>query len=200
MFMSVRKKRDTGDGLTVAPTSGSLKRSSLTELALRFDEETKDAAGKKLLGLDSGLARLNELTSGIRGTMVLSGAPGDGKSTLMLQVVTHVLQTDSCGVLICSAEMSYDKVLGHVVSLVTGCSRDDIHHGCLHLPERRTERDQWNAFVAKHGSRLVVLDDDELSFARLLDAVHELKTMAGDRAPVTILDSLHAAVHVMGAR
>lgn len=193
----VRAKSTPAEGTAESHT---VSERTLLSLAPGFNERTEANVGKELLGLDSGFPELNRITAGLRGTMILSGPPGSGKSTLLAQMAWHDVAQCGGSALYVSAEMDTDAIIRHFASVATGCSREAIQRGRLYEEEQKATRKIWDDLVKAHGARLVVLDDADLSLDRLVETAWALKDASAGSPPLVILDSLHAATHVMGAR
>lgn len=59
-----------------------------------FSEQLCAGHGSEFLGLKTGLGPLNKATLGLRGLSVLGGIPGQGKSSLALQLATDIARIE----------------------------------------------------------------------------------------------------------
>ncbi len=168
------------------------KTRTLSSLTPDFNKRTVAAGKKKLLGLPSGFTQLDSVMLGIRGTFVLSGPPGSGKSTLELQISDHVVRNSKSNVVFCSVEMNTDAVLGHLASLATGLSRQEVHRG-LHRSADVSEK--WDDYVRTYGRRFAILDDRDFSVKRMAEAVEDISSPGAPA--LVVIDSLHQAAHAV---
>ena len=55
-------------------------------------EFLENGKGKKLLGLETGLTRLDQALEGLRGINIMGGPPKAGKSCFFMQISTQIAQ------------------------------------------------------------------------------------------------------------
>ena len=94
---------------------------SAAQKAREFFDNLTDVVNKKefdrLLGLRSGYAKLDSMTTGLHGgdLMIVAGRPGAGKTAFALNIVRHV-SADNSPVAIFSLEMSAKQLVMRLVS------------------------------------------------------------------------------------
>lgn len=86
-----------------------------------FISQLSEKQKHEFLGLRTGFDKLDQALSGLRGLSVLGGIPGQGKTSLALQIVTEVARINDIPVLYYVLEMSkfdmYTKIISRISSL-----------------------------------------------------------------------------------
>lgn len=97
------------------------------QLKKAVDEIGKNKSG--LVGLDTGFHELNKRTNGLQGPdmIVLAAGPGEGKSTLALNIAKQV--SKSKGVLFFALEMTAKQLVNRVIADVNELSVNDLKKG-----------------------------------------------------------------------
>ena len=89
---------------------------SLAERWPGYQAELAKLRGRKLIGLESGMAGLDEMTLGLRGLTILHSPAGHGKTTLQLQVGLGVLAHQNDAALIfLSLDMPANELIHRLV-------------------------------------------------------------------------------------
>jgi len=97
--------------------------------ALEASRET----GSTLTGVDTGLIRLNELTSGLqrKDLIILAGRPSMGKTSLGINVCAHAALRSGLKVVIFSLEMSTEQLVRRLLSSVARVNQRRLATGYL---------------------------------------------------------------------
>ena len=108
--------------------------STLTPLAEAVPSALRELAetrGRALLGVPSGLTRLDRMTSGFRGgqLIVLAARPGVGKSALALQMAHHIAATTGDAVIFNSLEMSTSELTFRLLANTLGYDSQRLAQG-----------------------------------------------------------------------
>ena len=74
----------------------------------------------EFLGLETGFESLNKATLGLRGLSVLGGIPGQGKSSLALQLATEIARINAVPVLFYALEMGKNDLYTKTMSRLSG--------------------------------------------------------------------------------
>ncbi len=84
-------------------------------------EKLKTTQKGELLGFRTGFESLDRITHGLRGVAVIGGVPGQGKTSLALQIATEVARLNKVTVLFYALEMSkwdlYVKIISRLAEL-----------------------------------------------------------------------------------
>lgn len=109
----------------------------LTDSVIDIIEENKNREGN-LVGLDTGFAELNALTSGFKKNelIILAARPSVGKSTLALNFAANVCKNKKHTALF-SLEMGYDQLIMRLLSTYSGLPLNKIVSGDLTDEEMR---------------------------------------------------------------
>ncbi len=109
----------------------------LTDSVIEIIEENKNKDGN-LVGLDTGFADLNDLTSGFKKNelIILAARPSIGKSTLALNFAANACKNKK-HVALFSLEMGHDQLIMRLLSTYSGLSLSKIVSGKLSDEEMR---------------------------------------------------------------
>ena len=109
----------------------------LTDSVIDIIEENKNKEGN-LVGLDTGFAELNKLTSGFKKNelIILAARPSIGKSTLALNFAANVCRNKK-HVALFSLEMGHDQLIMRLLSTYSGLPLNKIVSGDLNDEEMR---------------------------------------------------------------
>lgn len=99
-----------------------------------------------LTGIDTGFTKLNEITNGFQKgeLIILAARPSLGKSTLALNIATHVCKTMDKAVAFFSLEMGNPQLVMRILSSVSAVPLNDIKKGKL------TDDDMASIYFAKN--------------------------------------------------
>lgn len=139
----------------------------IASLATREMEnlEKAQATRSTLTGIDTGLFRLNDLTSGLQNTdlVILAARPSMGKTSLAMNVCTHAAIRGGKKVAVFSLEMSAEQLVRRILAAEARVDQRRLATGYL-------SRDDWPA-LAEAAGRLkgVSLWIDDTPGATVLD-------------------------------
>lgn len=104
----------------------------VAEEVLEIIESTRNKKSE-LTGVDTGFPKLNDLTNGFqKGELIIVAArPSLGKSTLALNIATHVCKTQDLSVAFFSLEMGNNQLVTRILSSVSSVKLSDIRKGSL---------------------------------------------------------------------
>ena len=110
----------------------------LGDFVKQVEERSKDP--KDVWGISTGLPDLDVRLGGMQRqqTTMLVGAPGVGKTTLMLQISLHMAQAGSPGT-IYELEMDYDRIVSRLILMLTGVPTRAMKSGRM--------EEHWTAFT-----------------------------------------------------
>ena len=88
---------------------------------------------EELTGIDTGFTKLNDLTNGFQNgeLIILAARPSLGKSTMALNIATHVCKATSKAVAFFSLEMGNQQLVMRILSNVSSVKLNDIKKGKL---------------------------------------------------------------------
>lgn len=118
---------------------------------------------------------------------ILGAKPKCGKSTLLLQMATHVV-LEGGFVYLVDQENGLDRVLKRLMCSVSNTAPDDLNEGFV--PTEPWKRAEALVLEGAYSKRLFVERERFFKVELVENRVRELKTLAGDRPCLVILDSL----------
>ena len=124
-------------------------------------------------GLSSGFDSLDALTNGFReGSLnVLAGRPAMGKSTLALNIASHL--SDTKNVLFFSLEMSQVQLAMKMISSYTEIALNTVEKGHLNSNDEQ----KWYEGLAKVGNKnMTIIDKSGLSMANIFSMSKKLNS------------------------
>lgn len=124
-------------------------------------------------GLSSGFESLDALTNGFReGSLnVLAGRPAMGKSTLALNIASHL--SDTKNVLFFSLEMSQVQLAMKMISSYTEIALNTVEKGHLNSNDEQ----KWYEGLAKVGNKnMTIIDKSGLSMANIFSMSKKLNS------------------------
>ena len=141
-----------------------------------------------LFGIPSGLPTLDKATRGVNGLVIINGKPGEGKTSLILQIVTHAAQL-GIPVLYFLTEMAsfllYARTLARLAKV-------DFWDVVKQTPEKRAVVQQAEAQVQKFWGNVTIADSRSVPRGRF--TLYEIQvwthslTQKFGRAPVVVVD------------
>jgi len=132
-----------------------------------------DDVNKFGTGLSSGFQSLDALTNGFReGSLnVLAGRPAMGKSTLALNIASHL--SDTKNVLFFSLEMSQVQLAMKMISCYTEIALNTVEKGHLNTKDEQ----KWYEGLAKVGNKnMTIIDKSGLSMANIFSMSKKLNS------------------------
>lgn len=140
---------------------------------LEMINELKARGNNILIGLNTGFAELNRLTTGFNaGELIIIGArPAMGKTTFVLNMVQKFLSTGK-GVAFFSLEMSAESLMLRMLSSATSIHLQDLRVGNLN-DEQWRDLSASADHIAKQG--LFIDDNSHLTITQLRSKMRKLK-------------------------
>lgn len=166
--------------------------------------------GREFIGLATGtMPTLDRYTLGLRGFMLMAAAPGEGKTTLGLQLGLDIVEHNpDAAFVFFSFEMARADMYRRLLSMVSGLRWKTIllgSHGVRKFPpgddglrltaDDRAALDQAIGTLQRLGNRVVILDQQCLEivdYEALASAVTAAKSLAGVPRAYVLVDSLQA--------
>jgi replicative DNA helicase len=159
----------------------------IKEVVLRTFEQVQAAAARKeqITGLPTGLAKLDEMTAGMKGSelIIVAGRPGMGKTAFALNLALYACQSRKVPVAIFSLEMRKEELARRLL-----CSEAKVDGGRLRTG--MLSREDWSRLAGSAGplTELPVFIDDTAALtlmqlrgkARRLRAEHGLGLIVVD--------------------
>lgn len=175
-------------------------RNVVDELA-DHEERLAQWRGREFIGLpQKTLPKLDGLTLGLRGLMLLAAAPNVGKTTLAVQLgLDAVVHNPDAAFLFVSLEMSRWDILTRFRSRLSGLDWKTLVFGsgfgdAPSFTEEESERlEAAHNTLADIGSRLRILDEKNFpapTLPKILDQVEDLKASSGASRVFVLLDYL----------
>jgi hypothetical protein len=158
--------------------------------------------GREFIGLpQKTLAKLDSLTLGLRGLMLLAAAPNVGKTTLAIQLgLDAVVHNDpDAAFLFVSLEMSRWEILTRFRSRLSGLDWKTLIFGSGFGDAPSFTKEEFERLETAHntladiGGRLRILDDKNFpapTLEKVLDQVEDLKASSGASRVFVLLDYL----------
>lgn len=119
--------------------------------------EQKMAQPKSIIGLTSGFPSLDYITKGFRPAdlILIAGRPAMGKTILMMNIARHMAMNDSKRVLVFSLEMTRERLMGRMVSEITGIPATLVEQGMID----KTQFGQIQELVGRISKSGLIIDD-----------------------------------------
>lgn len=157
--------------------------------------------GKEFIGLPQRtLSKLDEMTLGLRGLMLLAAAPNVGKTTLAIQLGLDVVNhNDDAAFLFLSLEMSRRDMLTRMKSRLSGLDWKALvfgtapFGGAFYGQEELQRLRQANHTLAYIGQRIRILDDKNFpapTLEKVIAQVDDLKATSGASRVFVLVDYL----------
>ena len=132
-------------------------RDLLGEVVQRMDALYKDKNAQDLIGVATGFADLDRMTSGLQGSnlIVVAGRPGTGKTSLCMNIVEHVALEVRMPVAVFSLEMSGTELAMRMISSLARIDQSKLRTG-------RLQDDDWlriNDALRRLNDAAVYIDD-----------------------------------------
>ncbi|MBO4879305.1 MAG: replicative DNA helicase [Clostridia bacterium] len=143
--------------------------------------------GGKRTGIPTGLADLDELTSGLQRSdlVIVAGRPSSGKSAFAFGLAAHAAIREKANVAIFDLEMSKEQVVMRIMSGEAGINMQKIRTGELGATEILKIADQFNS-VAE--ANIMIDDNPNVSVADIRSKCRRLKAMHG--LDIVVIDYL----------
>jgi replicative DNA helicase len=166
------------------PSAGRLLRQLLEETTTRYD--LRQTTGEAVLGLRTGVPRVDALLSGLnRGLHLLGGPPGMGKTTFALQAALHVAR--EAPVVYASFENSAANLLLKALCARAGLSTRDVRRGYVAPKALAAAAGELEPLLG----RLDLVDGDgRLTVAQLRSRARRLLAAQGARHCLIVVDYL----------
>lgn len=141
----------------------------------------------KRTGIATGLADLDELTSGLQRSdlVIVAGRPSAGKSAFAFGIAAHAAIREKANVAIFSLEMSKEQIAMRIMSGEAGINMQKIRTGDLSPEEVLRIADRFNTV----GESSIMIDDTPgLSVAQIRTKCRRLQAMHG--LDIVVIDYL----------
>ncbi len=147
---------------------------TITDATLAYIEEMKARGDSVLVGVDTGFAELNKMTTGFgKGDLVIVAArPAMGKTSFILNTVEHLLKQGR-GVAFFSLEMPAEQLMLRLLSIQTSIHLQNLRLGKLTDAEQKRLND---AIDRMRRSKLFVDDGGSLNIHQLRSKMRKLKS------------------------
>jgi replicative DNA helicase len=115
------------------------------------------AQPKSIIGLTSGFPTLDFITKGFRPAdlILIAGRPAMGKTILMMNIARHMAMSEDKRVLVFSLEMTRERLMGRMVSEITGIPATLVEQGMID----RAQFGQIHELVGKISKSNLIIDD-----------------------------------------
>ncbi len=147
---------------------------TITDATLAYIEEMKSRGDSVLVGVDTGFAELNRMTTGFgKGDLVILAArPAMGKTSFALNMVQNLMDKGK-GVAFFSLEMPAEQLMLRLLSIKTSIFLQKLRLGDLNDEEQK----RLNAAVAEmRRSKLYVDDGGSVNIHQLRSKLRKLKS------------------------
>jgi hypothetical protein len=157
--------------------------------------------GKQFIGLPQRtLPKLDEMTLGMRGLILLAAAPNTGKTTLAIQLgLDAVIHNEDAAFLFVSLEMSRRDMLTRIKSRLSGLDWKELVFGSAPFGDGFYGQDEWrrlqemNDTLKDIGRRICILDDKNFpapTLEKVIDQANALKAATGMSRVIVLVDYL----------
>lgn len=171
------------------PVPGARSISSLLgELLSEVNNKALGPNAGALIGLSTGISDLDNLTSGLRrrSLVVIGGRPAMGKSSLALQIASHVAVVQNLPVIIFTQEMSAGEATARLVSQIAEVDLVRLQNGGLDAEDWRKCQIGIEQFS---DSPLYIDETPALTVEMIRSRAHAFKERAG-KVELIVIDTL----------
>jgi replicative DNA helicase len=167
------------DDFKNAPTIISDTRAYIHEMSNRGD--------KVLIGLDTGYAELNQMTSGFRkgDLIIIAARPSMGSTALALNITNNLL-AEGKGIAIFSLEMSSEEMMLRLMSIQTSIWLQRLRLGKIDTEEYKRLTD---AMDTMENRKLFIHDQSVINIDQICTKLRQLKSQNPD-LDLAVIDSL----------
>ncbi len=146
----------------------------VTTKTMAYIEEMKARGNAILVGVDTGFAELNKMTTGFgKGDLIILAArPAMGKTSLVLNMVQNLIDQGK-GVAFFSLEMPSEQLMLRLLSIKTSIYLTKLRVGDINEEERKRLDD---ATAAMHQSKLFIDDSSTVNINQLRSKLRKLKS------------------------
>ncbi|RUM61962.1 MAG: replicative DNA helicase [Sulfurimonas sp.] len=146
----------------------------VTTKTMAYIEEMKARGNAILVGVDTGFAELNKMTTGFgKGDLIILAArPAMGKTSLVLNMVQNLINNGK-GVAFFSLEMPSEQLMLRLLSIKTSIYLTKLRVGDLNEEETRRLKDATDAM---HRSKLFIDDSSTVNINQLRSKLRKLKS------------------------
>ncbi len=147
---------------------------TITDATLAYIQEMKARGDSVLVGVDTGFAELNRMTTGFgKGDLVILAArPAMGKTSFALNMVQNLLDIGK-GVAFFSLEMPAEQLMLRLLSIKTSIYLTKLRLGDL---DERDEKRLKDAITQMRNSKLFVDDQGSVNINQLRSRLRKLKS------------------------
>ncbi|MEA2112015.1 MAG: replicative DNA helicase [Campylobacterota bacterium] len=147
---------------------------SITNKTMAYIEEMKARGNAILVGVDTGFAELNKMTTGFgKGDLIILAArPAMGKTSLALNMVQNLINQNK-GVAFFSLEMPAEQLMLRMLSIKTSIFLTKLRVGDLTEEDSKRLSD---ATAQMHSSKLFVDDSSTVNINQLRSKLRKLKS------------------------
>ncbi len=146
----------------------------VTTKTMAYIEAMKARGNSILVGVDTGFAELNKMTTGFgKGDLIILAArPAMGKTSLVLNMVQNLIDTGK-GVAFFSLEMPSEQLMLRLLSIKTSIYLTKLRVGDISDEESKRLTD---ATAAMHQSKLFIDDSSTVNINQLRSKLRKLKS------------------------
>jgi len=146
----------------------------VTTKTMAYIEEMKARGNSILVGVDTGFAELNKMTTGFgKGDLIILAArPAMGKTSLVLNMVQNLINQGK-GVAFFSLEMPSEQLMLRLLSIKTSIYLTKLRVGDISEEENKRLND---ATTAMHQSKLFIDDSSTVNINQLRSKLRKLKS------------------------
>ncbi len=150
----------------------------VTNKTMAYIEEMKARGNSILVGVDTGFAELNKMTTGFgKGDLIILAArPAMGKTSLVLNMVQNLIDKNR-GVAFFSLEMPAEQLMLRLLSIKTSIYLTKLRLGDMSEEEYKRLND---ATAAMHNSKLFIDDSSTVNINQLRSKLRKLKSQQPD--------------------
>lgn len=133
--------------------------SPLSQVLAKTQAQMAKARNSSIVGRSTGLARLDEVTGGLRGgqLIIVAARPSMGKSVLAMQLAAHIAEVEGLPVPFFSYEMQHEELGVRLLAARTGISMTDLNRG--HIPAHANMDRAFASAVEDLGELPLLIDD-----------------------------------------
>ena len=149
---------------------------------------------KSLIGLATGFDEFNKTTLGLQGVIVLDGIPGQGKTSLTLQMAYDVCLKEEIPVIFYSLEMPRYRILNRMFSRVLEEKHSDIQTNGKSIFNSLINTHKYDEMlsIADRFNIRVSADETEINFKNVKKEINLIKKKHNKEQILIVIDHLQA--------
>jgi len=171
-----------------------MEKKNIKTLSEEFDDflsYLEEGKQKDLIGVKTGFQKLDKVTKGIGGLIVLSGLPGKGKTSFALQLGYEAVKLNGISLLYCSLEMNRKELYLKLLSRLSGIPHNNLKLMNITLKDEKNYNKAIEE-IRQYGKNIIIIDRENTAFniKTVREIAEKLKNKTGTKSIFIVIDYL----------